>query len=576
MQERNTWPGWECVRQIGTGSFGKVYEIQREEFGSVYKAALTVITVPQSQTEVQNVYNEGMDEQSATRYFRAMVEEITHEFALMSQVKGHSNIVSYEDHMVIEHEGEIGWDILIRMELLTPLPLWNKEHPLSEKEVIRLGCDICRGLELCQMKNMIHRDVKPENIFVNSYNAYKLGDFGIARTAEKTMANLSKKGTYSYMAPEIYLGKAYNSTVDIYSLGTVLYRFLNENRVPFLPLGEIRYSDREEALSKRMSGLPVPPPVHGSEKLKEVVLKAIAFDSKERYQTATDFLRALEGCLANENVQSVLQETTPKEKTEVLSKADKGMSQEVSEEFAIVETEQTSEPLPQQEDSVEENTGTLLLAHSDVANNHDGEPEQTPPPIVQSFESQPMIPAAEKEKEPKAKSKKKWIIAAASIVFGVLIAVIALVTWRNLPEVGTNIETSTAHYKITSKGREVCYQKPLKKTYSEISIPDKIKYKGVYYKVTSIANRACEYNENLTKLCIGKNVESIGGSAFANCKNLHVIYVYTDKLTEDSVYQDAFLTRQRFVTRVYVSAKDKKTLGVLSSKGLKAGRKFTW
>ncbi|MBE5882023.1 MAG: serine/threonine-protein kinase [Lachnospiraceae bacterium] len=297
MSQLNTWPGWECVRQIGAGAFGKVYEIQREEYGKVYKAALKVITIPQNPSEVQDAYSEGMDEKSVTKYFHSFVQNITDEFALMSTLKGHSNIVSYEDHMVMEHEDEIGWDILIRMELLTPLQMWQKEHPLAEHDVIKLGCDICHALQLCQKRNIVHRDIKPENIFINDYNDYKLGDFGIARTVEKTVSNLSKKGTYTYMAPEVYLGKPYGATADIYSLGTVLYRYLNENRAPFLPLGEIRYEDREKALTKRMQGCEIPPPVHGSEELKSVVLKAIAFDPKDRYQTATEFGRALEKCV---------------------------------------------------------------------------------------------------------------------------------------------------------------------------------------------------------------------------------------------------------------------------------------
>lgn len=298
MQEINTWPGWECVRELGSGSFGKVYEIQKEEFGRTFRSALKVITVPQNKSDIQDVYSEGMDRQSAVEYFEGIVQNITEEFVLMADLKGHSNIVSYEDHMVIPHEGEIGWDILIRMELLTPFTAWMENRTLSEEEIIKLGCDICRALELCQKKRVIHRDIKPDNIFVSSYGDFKLGDFGIARTMERTVSNLSKKGTYNYMAPEVYLGRPYGATADIYSLGTVLYRFLNENRIPFLPTGAIKFTDREEALAKRMGGAPVMPPLHGSAQLKSVVTRALNYDPMGRYQSATDFLHALESCRA--------------------------------------------------------------------------------------------------------------------------------------------------------------------------------------------------------------------------------------------------------------------------------------
>ncbi|MCR4655916.1 MAG: protein kinase [Lachnospiraceae bacterium] len=98
---------------------------------------------------------------------------------------------------------------------------------LPEKAVLKLGVDICSALEICAMKKVIHRDIKPENIFINEFGDYKLGDFGVARKLENVAGALSQKGTYNYMAPEVEKGTSYNETVDLYSLGLVLYRFLN-------------------------------------------------------------------------------------------------------------------------------------------------------------------------------------------------------------------------------------------------------------------------------------------------------------------------------------------------------------
>lgn len=121
-------------------------------------------------------------------------------------------------------------------------------------------------------ESIIHRDIKPENIFVSDAGDFKLGDFGIARTVEKTMSGLSKKGTYSYMAPEVYRGGAYGFDVDIYSLGIVMYRLLNNNRIPFLP----------------------PAPVNAAGRLGEIVLKACAFDPKERHASPMQMRQELE------------------------------------------------------------------------------------------------------------------------------------------------------------------------------------------------------------------------------------------------------------------------------------------
>ena len=317
---------WKIKRLIGEGSFGKVYEIEREDFGRTYKAALKIITIPSSQSEVKSIKADGMDDDSVTSYFRSFVEDVVDEFALMSKLKGNSNIVSYEDHMVIEHPEEIRWDILIRMELLTPLTDYTAENGMTRREIIQLGIDICKALELCQKYNIIHRDIKPENIFVSENGDYKLGDFGIARTIEKTTNGLSKKGTYTYMAPEVYKGEAYGSSVDLYSLGLVMYRLLNNNRVPFLPAypKPITYSDRETAMTKRLSGAVLPKPANDEGRLSEIILKACAYSPKDRYSSPMQMRMELEAILYEQSEGKIIYPSGDKMPLEISEKKPSG------------------------------------------------------------------------------------------------------------------------------------------------------------------------------------------------------------------------------------------------------------
>ena len=287
---------WTLTRLIGEGSFGRVYEAERQDFGRTYKAAIKIVTIPQSQSEIQSVRGDGMDEASVTAYFRGLVEEMVDEFDLMEKLKGTANVVGYEDHEVVEHSGELGWDILIRMELLTPLLRRLQEDTLSQSQILRLGIDLCRALELCHNHKILHRDIKPENIFLSDNGDYKLGDFGIARTVEKTTGGLSKKGTYTYMAPEVYKGEPYGSSADLYSLGLVLYWLTNGKRGPFFPPypQAITYSDREAALRRRMSGEALPPPCSASPKLAAVILRACAYTPKDRYAGPWELREALD------------------------------------------------------------------------------------------------------------------------------------------------------------------------------------------------------------------------------------------------------------------------------------------
>ena len=294
---------WYLSRLIGKGSFGKVFEITREDYGTTYKAALKLISVPQDEDDIKSRMAEGTEVDSISEYYEGILKEIINENEIMSKLKGNSNIVSYEDHQVIPHDDGIGYDILIRMELLTPLLDRMVEKKLEEKEVVKLGIDMCKALEVCHRKNIIHRDIKPQNIFISDSGDFKLGDFGIARTIEKTTGGMSKKGTYKYMAPEVFKGDEYDHTVDIYSLGIVLYSLLNGNRSPFLPAppAKITHNDEEEARMRRFRGEPLPPPRDAGPMLTYILRKASAANPAERYRSAAKFRKDLESYLKNYN-----------------------------------------------------------------------------------------------------------------------------------------------------------------------------------------------------------------------------------------------------------------------------------
>lgn len=287
MSNREIFPNWKIKRLIGSGSYGKVYELERVEQETVYRSALKVVNIPQNEGDVKTRLAEGESPETIGTYYRDVARNLLNENRVMAELKGNSNIVSYEDHQVVEHEDGIGCDIYIRMELLTPFIEYMSKNRITESTVIRLGKDMCRALEICESRKIIHRDIKPENIFVSGTNDFKLGDFGIARTIDKTTGGLSKKGTYRYMAPEVYKGDAYGKTVDIYSLGLVMYYLTNGNRTPFLPSAPqpISFGDEEGALVRRMKGEPIPPPRFAGPELAAVIMKACAYDPADRYQT---------------------------------------------------------------------------------------------------------------------------------------------------------------------------------------------------------------------------------------------------------------------------------------------------
>ena len=175
IDEKNvSWPGWETVRLIGRGSFGAVYEIQRDIFGDIEQAALKVISIPQNASDIDEMYSDGYDEESITSTFQSHLKSIVAEYSIMRKMNGCTNIVNCDDVRYVQHDDGIGWHIFIKMELLTPLTKALTAQ-VSEETIIKIAKDICTALELCKKHKIVHRDIKPQNIFVSLNGDYKLG-----------------------------------------------------------------------------------------------------------------------------------------------------------------------------------------------------------------------------------------------------------------------------------------------------------------------------------------------------------------------------------------------------------------
>lgn len=291
---KSVWPDWRIEDPIGIGSYGTVYRAKHVR-ESDRIAAIKVISIPGHESEVESLRHEGLGEEEIQTYFSELVNDFISEIRMMELLRDAPNVVHVEDYAVVEKEEGLGWEIYIRMEYLTPFNAFVCDKKLTEADVIRIGCDLCSALEICEKHNIIHRDIKPENILVNALGEYKLGDFGIARKLEHMTFGLSQKGTVNYMAPEVMYSYDYDGRADIYSLGLVLYRLLNRNRLPFMDTEKqlLNPQERRTAVENRLRGEALPPPCQASAPVAEVILKACDFAQEKRYSSASEFKDAL-------------------------------------------------------------------------------------------------------------------------------------------------------------------------------------------------------------------------------------------------------------------------------------------
>ena len=293
MTTNNSWHGWEKARRIGRGGYGEVYEIHRSLGSHTEKAALKLIRIPADSAEVEMLQRNNYSIASITKRYEQQRDQIVQEYQMMQRLRGNPNIVQCNDIQIDSNPDGFGWQIGIRMELLTPLDRYLGKN-ITQQQVIDVGVQICNALIACKNNNIIHRDIKSDNILVAEDGTIKLGDFGIAKVSEFTAPGTSI-GTPGFEAPEVYNHREYGTSADIYSLGLVLYWMLNERTKPFLPLPpEAPTALQEaEARERRYRGEPLPAPKNGSQELKQIVLKAAAYQPRDRYASAWDLQQAL-------------------------------------------------------------------------------------------------------------------------------------------------------------------------------------------------------------------------------------------------------------------------------------------
>lgn len=293
------WGEWVIDNKIGEGSFGSVYMISRQDYTFVNKAAMKVICVPKDQKEHDRILENSGSLQGAKRYCGEIRDRLLNEIKIMNQFKGNSQIVSMEDYKVEEAaEDDFGFSLLIRMELCKTVNAYidnKQDYFANASELIRLGVSMCSALEVIHTNSLLHRDIKPGNIFVSQDGNFKLGDFGMAAGRYSGEENPHAAGTYDYMAPEVCNNLGYDVRADIYSLGLTLYYFANGLRGPYLEsvFTAPTRNDKNIAFAKRMKNEKMLPPALVPKPLADVILRACAFDQNERYMSAREMKIAL-------------------------------------------------------------------------------------------------------------------------------------------------------------------------------------------------------------------------------------------------------------------------------------------
>ncbi len=258
---------YEIRREIGRGAMGVVYEA----YDPMIKRVVALKTIRKDQLT---------DEDSA---------QLINRFRREAQAAGrlnHPNVVSIYDF------GEEGGTWYIAMEYVQGRELktcFEANERFRIADIVRIVTQILGALAYSHRQGVVHRDVKPANIFLLADGSVKVADFGIAHIEASNLTQVGTVlGTPAYMSPEQILGLPVDGRSDLFSAGVILYQFLTGER-PFSGSSATTMQKvlKEEPLAPSTLNVQVLPVMDG------VVRKALAKNADERYQTADEFADAV-------------------------------------------------------------------------------------------------------------------------------------------------------------------------------------------------------------------------------------------------------------------------------------------
>lgn len=195
---------YNIIKTIGRGSFGVVMSVQDEK-GNIFVVKQLDISCMNNK-EKMNIVNE----------IKTLIEVSVHPF-----------IVRYREAFLEDNLLYLAMDYCSKGDLSKYIKKYKEKNArIPESTIKRWILQIITGLKFMHDKNLIHRDLKCNNIFLDEYERAKIGDFGLAKILEQSEDANTLCGTIGYMAPEVCKNMPYSFPADIWSLGVILYELI--------------------------------------------------------------------------------------------------------------------------------------------------------------------------------------------------------------------------------------------------------------------------------------------------------------------------------------------------------------
>lgn len=280
----------EVVSCVSTRGGSSVYIVRSSRSGQSYY--LKHISIPESQKQVDALMFTGAAStvEDAQGYYKQIAADYQQELETLETLSASPNIGCYRSYQIEPKEDGVGFDLYLLAEYRKTLLECMDETPMTHAGAVNLGLDLCSALGSLREAGLIHRNVKPSNVYLGAQEHYLLGDLGIAKIDELKYCSMPEEMLSSFSAPELFsLVGTLEPTADIYSVGMILYYVYNGRHGPF----EDEKTSPRAADKLRVTGSELPAPMYADYEMAEIIRKACAFQPADRYQTPQEMREAL-------------------------------------------------------------------------------------------------------------------------------------------------------------------------------------------------------------------------------------------------------------------------------------------
>lgn len=328
-------PDWTLTYLLSEKDGEKIFQAEKESASGVKSSLIRTVFLPCSDENYEKLSEKfGGDENELRKHNARLLQKSKNEFAFLRRMTGKGGWLNLRESYDISNIEGTQSLLAARFDNAQSLEGFIEENGLTQGALLKMAIDVCRGLEKAKKAGRVHGSLSPDCIFVDENCKFRIGKIDSEISETKKITDTSTEALLFTAPWATQFGVNYTS--DTYSVGLIMYYYLNNRKLPF----EDTLS-REDALVKRLSPKDIPKPANDIGRITEIVMKACQTSTKKRYQTPYQMRKDLEEVYVR--LEKEIEEEKLRERAKQKQLENDGKGEEKTKDISAVREHQKDE-----------------------------------------------------------------------------------------------------------------------------------------------------------------------------------------------------------------------------------------